>query len=718
MMIRTNGVVLDFNDFIEVEKKAKLFEEISDTQGDFSYSSSMPLTSRNVKALGIPYPDVSSKTIYQTNQSEILDDSGNVIYRGSIRVESIEDKNINFSFFSGNTNWLAMLTGNMTELRLSKYDVDLTQLNISASWNNLSGIIFPIIDTGALVTRGYSNLVTEDFVGCFYIHTLLRETFQQSGLKIEGELLDDPFFKSLVICTNTRSLSDVQNNGFNVGTETPQIIPSVTEVDITLPENTSNPFYLGNQITAVSDIDFYVSADMITEIEVSNTWASVGDSPLIPGFKVNGAFAGPNLIRTLASSSPENGFTSRYLIRLSAGDYITMHSFNGQGVSITLESAYMKITPQFIYKTFGGSCVPLWSKQDFVTNVLRMFNTVVAYDEFTKTVTINLFDKIKQKEPIDVSEIFKQDKTDYTEFIQSYGQVNNFVYDDGNDPDLDEYNISSFIKYGSGSIEADNDFIEESQDVVESDFSTPVSYVNSAFNGSLERINFVELEEGDDGEITSVTDSGGVPRFNITDADTIFADGDLVSILTDITDYNGDFVVSAVTSTYIQVRGLDYSSDATGSATLLTHQLTTDENVYIFSITGERTTSDVFSKTSIYVDESATANSNLAFFNLLRIGNAIESDYKQGLSFGSVSNNLFFQRTLIDSYWQQFKRILNDPVKLFGDGYIPAKIYRQIDFLRPVKLSSIQSSNMYYFNRITGYEDQSKPCRIELIKLS
>jgi hypothetical protein len=65
MMLKANGEFLDFNEEVEVEKQIKLFEDISTTDGDFSYSFELPKTLNNIRILGNPYPDNISKQVYQ-----------------------------------------------------------------------------------------------------------------------------------------------------------------------------------------------------------------------------------------------------------------------------------------------------------------------------------------------------------------------------------------------------------------------------------------------------------------------------------------------------------------------------------------------------------------------------------------------------------------------------------------------------------------------------
>jgi len=72
---------------------------------------------------------------------------------------------------------------------------------------------------------------------------------------------------------------------------------------------------------------------------------------------------------------------------------------------------------------------------------------------------------------------------------------------------------------------------------------------------------------------------------------------------------------------------------------------------------------------------------------------------------------------MIETYWQMFQRILNDPVKLFSLANIPYNIYLSIDFLRPITIKTLETSNQYYLNKISGYEGSEIDCTAEIIKL-
>lgn len=711
MMLRVNNEYLDFNQPIEQDRKAKLFEAIEEIEGDVSFEFELYLSSPNSKKLDFPFPDSSSKLVYQAIDADLMNDEGQLVSKGFIKIERKIGNNLFCSFFGGNSNWFAMLTGNMTDLRLSQYDVDQTEFTIRDSWDNTSGIVWPILDAGGLSTRSNPDFKTEDFIPAFYAKTLMFEVFQQSGIKIAGELLKDWRYNNMIIAANGRSQEEVDNRSSFVLKTTDQAVDN-TLTKITFDDDSNFPYFDGSQDNFSIALSRFTADVRMTVRAVATSRVSSAGAGGFLSIIVNGAPGGQAVSNLqLAVNNSVQG-----TINLEAGDYIEVFYETFVVASTgTMEEATFKITPIYLYKAFGGSAVPKWTKQQFVSQVLAPFNVIPAFDPYTKTVTFNLFDKLKEKEPIDISEFIEEPEVDFSELIADYGRRNNFIYQETDIDNLKEYNISEFVKYGSGVIEATNDFIDESVPVLESDFSSPISYINGIFDMSMDRIQFIEFDT-ESTEITSVTTPGfDIARFNV--AEDIFAVDDLVRISNSTNvNYNGEWIVSAVGAGFIQCLGPTFDTDATATIEKLIHKFSTDDNVYILLNIPDYSIGDV-SGVPFTLNQNSVFTAAFAYFNLLNTGKQINTDYKQGLSFGPIVNPLFYQRTMIEDYWNTFGRILNDPVKLRANAYLPWIIHNQIDFLRPIMIKTLETTNLYYCNREIGYQNSYTPCELELIKL-
>jgi hypothetical protein len=63
--------------------------------------------------------------------------------------------------------------------------------------------------------------------------------------------------------------------------------------------------------------------------------------------------------------------------------------------------------------------------------------------------------------------------------------------------------------------------------------------------------------------------------------------------------------------------------------------------------------------------------------------------------------------------------VLNNPVSLTASGYLKRTTFEQIKtFLRPIRIETEDTTNLYYLNRNRGYKGSERPCELELIKLN
>lgn len=711
MMIKINGEYLDFNGDIEIERKIKAFENIVNTDGDLSFEFEIQDTARNRRILKFPYADVSSKRVYQKVDCEIINDVGSSVSIGYIRIERHVGNVFYCSYFGGNTVWMNEMTGNLGDINLSEFDVEQSESEIIASWSRDYGIVYPLIDSGILSTRMYANLVIEDFSPGFYVKNIFKKAFESSGMKVNGELLSDPFFNSLIVFANTKSNDEVNKRTSFVQKTTTQSGP-VSDLKLTFEDDSNDPYFDGS----IGNYDLPNSRyipDVKMRLEIDLTMTGTFGGSIFDAY-VNGVFSS-----TIgASITGASTFVGKTIINVEAGDHVEIYVTTLGDI----EGGTVKFTPRYIYSAYGSSTVPQWTKFQFVSNIMSLFCAISKYDPYTKTVTINIFDKLKSKSPVDLSRYVGSPEVDYTDFISNYAKSNIFAYKEGERiEDKSEYNISELIQYGSGELVADNYFAEESETVLDSEFTSPISYKHRSIGSSIERINFIEYEEEEQSDIFSFVDVSGVAAV-VVDDENKFPVGSLVKITNStVREYNGDWLVIEIGNSpdpYFKALGLYFTENGTGNAASLRHVITDSEDVFIMSNVTLKNVRYFSPLNDIYLNFTPLNEMGIAYFNMLNLGFDINEDFKQGLSFGGVNNPLSYQRTLLDTFWIQFARILNDPVKLISSAHLPQVVYDRLDFMSPVYIKTLQSSNLYYLNRDTGYQGSSLPCEIELIKLS
>lgn len=722
MLLRVNGEFLDFDDSISVEKQSKIFEELAATTGDFSYSFDLTRTARNLKILGLPFPDTSSKIIYQDVACDLLDDDGIPIYKGLLRVQKV-GKKIPCSFFSGNYNWMALITGNLSDLDFSEFDSDQDYTAITNSWTQSKGLVFPFMDIGALDTRSNVTVKLEDFNAAIYAKTIFNKIFYSAGLKYKGDIVNDFIFNNAIVAVNNKTdqgIKDRSSYAYKNANQT--VVDSAAYAVIRFQDVTTYPYFNGaegNYDTATwrftADIDMSIVVDVALVISM-NTQSNTQFYRI----NKNGSTYREYTLAFGPGANPPTGYNIHLNMKLNAGDYIQIDvkSVDSIGVNTGVQiGSTFKVTPVFLYRVFGNAVIPKWSKQQFVSNILSALNIVSDYNPNTKEITFNLFEKIKSKDAIDISEYVSEVETDFEEFISNFGKKNILSYQDSDSQLTEDYNVQNVMAYGSGAIEVDNDFIQDSVDIISSDFSAPVSYLSKVFDASLERVEFLQTNEGDNAQVTSVDDNGsGVARFFV-DHD-YFNQQDLVRI-SDSTypGYNGDWMVSANAAGYIEVDGLNFVLDATAKVSRIEFTYNNSSNVYLLINIPQYSINKFSSFSTYYIESNGFTQPAFAYFNLLDNNRSIIDEYRQGLSFGGANNDLATQKTLIDTYWRIADRVLNDPTKLFATANLPKSVFLALTPLRPVYLKTEQTTNQYYINRISGYESRKIPCTIELIKL-
>lgn len=709
MMLKVNSEYLEFNGDIDIERKAKLFEEIDMVQGDFSYSFEIELTSENYRILGFPTPDNIRKTVYQKIDSEVLSDSGDLISIGYLRIERIVGRFASCSFYSGNENWFSQLTGNLSEIDLSEYETDQTATIIQNSWLESDGVVFPLVDSGDLSRRRYQVTKVEDYTPGIYLKDLVKKVFQSAGLKIAGELFEDDLYNKIVLFSNNKSKSQIESRTINVKDSIGKSLTPSDNEKVIFDTTSPLPFFTASNFASST-----YTADVKMNVMINLSIKGAGGGFIIINVWRNGSFYKRALIA--GDSSPD--VSSILRIPLEQGDTVDIYAATLGVIGGGYDTLTMEIKPTYLFAVFSDSVVPKWTKQDFVSNVLRLFCCVPAYDPYSKTVTINLFDKVKEKERIDLSEYIQITEVDYSEFISNYAQVNNFTYAEGDDIDLKEYNISTFFKYGSGQVTSNNEHISANETILESDFTAPISYKHQAIQASIERMNFTELVGNGETDVTSVDDDSGVAKLFVDNAD-FFELGGIVRISesTDST-YNGDWFIIEVGADYIKCLGMVYSEDAFAKATAMIHESTDSDDVFLMVNVPNKAVEDFSPIIDVYLEFTPLSTMAIAYFNMIYLGEPINEEYTQGLSFGNIQDPLSYQRSLIDKYWQAFSRMLNDPVMLKFVANIPAHIHQQMDFLRPIEIKTLESVNLYYLNLERAYKGSHIQCEGELIKLS
>jgi hypothetical protein len=717
MMLKTaNNEYIQVDD-VEVERQAKLFQHIGDTAGDFSYEFEIDANSDNLNKLGIISPvDGFQKTIYTVSDISLLDDEGAVLYSGFIRVQSIQET-ISVSFFSGNNNWFSSMSGDIADLDLSALELEINTTTIPASWVNTSGIIFPFVDLGAISRRATNNWKLEDFQPFIYIHTAVSECFKQSGLKLAGEILTDWRYNHMTTANGTENTKEIDDRKVSIASSVSQGAGNPLAVVLEFDQVTG-VYYPGLLWDTVND-RFVADSKMVIDLGFSGV-ASVGSGGLlVVDIYINGSFYKVITFTSVGASQTITGNVKG--VPLQSGDILTIRIRKSPLLStVTVDTAKLTITPTKLYKVFARNLLPNISQVDFVNEVFTLFNTVVDYDPFTKTVTVDFFKSVIKNDELDLSEYIDPStiSVNYTELMESYGKQNILKYNDPSSESIEKYNEDKPIPYGAGSIQSNNDFAEDSVDIVESVFCASDMSSLNPLSVNLPRMDFRQDDEDSEVEAT-ITNDGGSSLFTVP---TTFKPlvTDLINIKNSTNDvYIGQYMIASVDSaTTFNVFGLPYISNETVTITRSTINKT-DNNDQILLLVEPDVPWSEFSPDIVSVDiedDNSAEDPAIAWFYRPMDGNTVDNLYKS-LSFDPIPIENAFQRTMIEDYWGDLGPIIQDPVKIYVDAYLPKSVFESITFKQPIRLKTDRFNARFIPNRITGYKNSSSPCTLELIKL-
>jgi hypothetical protein len=617
---------------------------IESRNGSYSNQFNIPATANNSAILG--YPDklnfVTGFSPSRARNARILID-GLEVQRGSIQIEQYDDtsKEFSISFFSGNSEWIGDISDlSIRDLDLSVWDHQYTLANISGSFNNTEGYIYPFINYGRLSLIAGNGTEYFDWKPAMYSHTILKQIFIDANWKVEGNLFNDPFFlKHLTLYNKQTRLSEEAINGLGFastsagGFATPGATPIVFD---TVTEG--NNFGSYDNTTGVYTASETFRANIISNI---NT-AIAGD---LQEIRRNGS---------VISSIP-TGITRDQVLEATilAGDQITITT----NVAASLNPTTQRFQIQPLDEISEGMTFRMnevlddISQEEYVKDIFNQFGAVFSTDPISRTVYINKFETIRDNIPNAIDWTSKLDlsrdiTTDFTELVSDYGRKNFFRYTQNNDREDAQGKLRTRTNIGDGSFNIDNDFITKEETIFESVFSSSANYL--AFNG---RTILMYLPIYDD-TADDVEDRELTPRIGVN-------------------------------------AGVIPVSD-----------LFTDGTLQI-NIVGQ--VSNVLVNEVPYV-----------YFHLEQTGVDAIDNIKQGLSFG---NPIFpvWQNNLLDTYYEDYKKILNNPRKLTAYFLLNERDINDIDYLVPRYLGG-ELNSYFYINQIKDYRpNEAGVSEVELI---
>jgi|SRR6478736_2733053 len=732
-----SGNILDIKGDFAMTKQSVSFFNLK-IKGDISINFEVPNNSVTRKTLNYNGPQMINQVAF-TKQPFNRVRNGNILDRGYIVIQSEEPKSLNCFYVSGNSNWINLLTGLITDLNWDSYLVQINKANVLSKASATSGITFPYVDWSYDLKNGFNTryifgdqfgtptfktvdatndveVSFQDFYPCLYLSSLIQECFTQNGLKFSGDVLNDTLFKSLVLTPVNGQMKRIPFKTFTA-------------------YGSSQSFaafgpYKYTSFTTISDPDgaFNVGTNKFTinktqSLHFTGTCNSASASALPITFLVykNGVVI-PGSVATFTLYVGQSVRT-KFPVPCSAGDIIEVYLNSSSAVGWNA-SVNLKIdSPELIYTddyVEPSNFLPKLSCVDITKFIIGYFGCTCNYDEYSKKLTVNIIDNIKKENALDWSEYYISHRTEYT--VQQ--AKNNYVrLQSPDESDLQKYNSQNKIGFGEGVITTGNT-LNPDHDLFKIPFA-PTSYGIDYAGVWQANIPLVSLEDdGDPIPYTAITDlGGGQAKFTVS---IQFNKFEVIRILDNngvSLGYHQVYIPSATDFiTYFQFTN-------SFSGTILRQRISYNDITprilsckqtsfpdYASSVGGSRSGN----KSGFYfIADAGTlsveTNTSYAVFSKYKTNEPIDQ-WQTNCAFDNPDITTFQDITVKQRYFNTINKFLQNG-NVRAQMLLPESVYQSFDFSNFIYLKTEKLTGYFFIDSIVNYQEASKPVEVNLYML-
>lgn len=729
--VNDNGEYLQYNGEDITLSKQSVSMFTFQIKGDFSQNFSIDNNSINRKVLGIYSPDQISNPAFSKNTFTLVRD-GNNLMRGSIVISRIS-KSIDCFFVSGNSNWFNSLQENIKDFDWESFTVLWS--SFASTYSSTSGIVFPDVDWGfdgfkrgdeisyyifterANFTNESPRSSISDQYPCIFLHDIVTKIAAESGIKIEGNILDDKTYNSIGITPL----------GPDMKWPTSQTEPFREYAKVGSNQNvvSNGTIIFDTVISEGSLVDYDTSTGIYTSRKTATYKVSVdvtftaSDSYELYLYK-NGTTTKIIFPDTLGSFTNYRG---EFYYNLAKGDYfelkvqsiaVTRTVQSGSTIRIEISE---KIEPFSIPDAFpatrnglanyvsASAIVPNMKGVDFIKFIVNYFNCVAVFDIETQTLTLTMMKSISSV-------------SDFSKYYLSHEQIysgnqiakNNYInMVETSEIGIVRYNEVNDVEFGGGNIDTDYDQIYE-KILYQIPFGAAYDQLNKTFLGwNKPFIEFFRLKDTDVTiQYTGVTNSAGDANFaHAGNSDA--SHRRVYRIQSNSGVYSGfaireDNDSGSPTSSIFY--GVDYVSDDTG---------------FLIAQEAERISS---AHRLIYLLPGADAGDTggpsgttvmSAFFDKPLYGETIDG-IKLSLAIDNIEGREF-NHTIGELYHQKIRTAFRSPV-INAQMIIPESVFSNYNFDTFVRIDAPDLVGTFFINKIEPYKNSRTPVNFELVYVS
>jgi hypothetical protein len=730
----TNGRELLFDGEFAMTKQAVSFNNGS-IKGDVSVTFQLDNNSINREILNYKGPLMINQVAF-TKQPFDRVNNGNILDSGYIVIQSEDDRFLKCFYVSGNSNWLQLLEGLITELDFSgvtngkNYVKQFNRTNVIAT--STEGIVFPFIDWCFAKKKGNNtyleanyneswvdvnndlNFPLIQFYPCFFVHSLASEIFNQAGIKKEGNLFQDQLYKSLALppvngLLKRDAFKKVLLNG---SSQTYSGGAGVYEKIKGLTLRQSDP-------TTWDDIN----KRFITPIQcISYVYVTMTDGPSNnQRIRIRKNSALLSAVQTVQLGIKKRFVLSNLFTSENPGDYFEIETTNtvtspfNASFDIEFEIPENVLANDYINP---NNFLPAIQSIDIIKFLINFFGCAVHFDSTSKTITITVIDRLKIEDSYDWSKYYISHSTYYVE-----NAAHNFInwLDSSPDTIIKKYNQTHTLKFGDGDIQTSNSLLDQKQ-ISELPFepsASDVSY-NGVYSLNIPLINLI-----DDGEPILFTgmglDSAGPPTRTFfttgTGVDGILHPDEVVRITNSDGENLGYYAVWP-------------GPPATNGETILFPFISTDSGKIwrqkieyqqlsprIISIKSGASVSE-FSPYTLYGNGfTATLLTTINYATFTKnLTNLPIDQWKNNLAIDNPDSGNFIDPTIKELYFNKISRFIENP-KVRAMMRLPDSVYQKFKFDQFIYLKTEKLTGYFFVESIENYVDSNTPVEVNLYML-